>query len=325
MRQSLAEWIRQRAGIQRRSDTNLSQLHTSDNELDHYVDRVKQLFGIAKQQAFEIASERKKRRRVEDELSKSRERLKRSYRERQLYKRALRRASRELNYPRRQEQDIVSHQLRQQIKRSEQNHQKEISKERLKRTQAEENLKKAKTELGQLQQKYKDQSNKLERIVNEQLPNTKSIEERDRRRIAEKEAKNLKIKLRHTRRSLNTMRRDHSKCGKHSTPILPKSIPYSDKLLGLILPKLKLADESNSRLRESQSVKRIFDDLHRLNNFPQSMRGERVASAEPWLEIRPTKTKRIYYKRTKNNGAYLVLIGDKHTQSRDIEWLKKNR
>ncbi len=91
-----------------------------------------------------------------------------------------------------------------------------------------------------------------------------------------------------------------------------------------MLPNLKLARDGDSRLTRARDTKQVFDDLIRLNDSPQLMRGERVGSAEPWLEIRPTLTDRIYYRQAKGRGQYIVLIGDKNSQENDFAWMRRN-
>ena len=69
----------------------------------------------------------------------------------------------------------------------------------------------------------------------------------------------------------------------------------------------------------------MLDDLMRLNDNPQLMRGERVGGAKnQWFEIRPTLSERIYYRKSGYNGRYMVLLGDKKSQQRDLDWMAKN-
>ena len=55
------------------------------------------------------------------------------------------------------------------------------------------------------------------------------------------------------------------------------------------------------------------------------MRAERVGGAKrQWFELRPTLSERIYYRKSGYNSRYLVLLGDKKSQQRDLEWMSKN-
>jgi hypothetical protein len=320
MRQSLAEWINQRAGMQLRGDTKPSPNRSPDNELHRYQERVKQLLSIAKQQAFELSSERNKRQRAEIDLAKVRSRLKASERSRRQNRRTLRRASRELNSLRRGGELPAVIELRQQIGRIQQQYVDALVAEQTSLAQAESELKAVEKERERLRKAL------IERKIPDNPPMSARVaDERDRRRKAEKESRNLKRKLRHASRSLNTLRRDHSKCGKRSFPASSNGTVAKHDFIGVILPNLTLARDGYTRLTQARDIRQVFDDLARLNDSPQVMRGERVGTAEPWFEIRPTLTDRVYYRQLNGRGRYLVLIGDKNSQNNDLGWMRKNR
>ncbi len=319
MRQSLAEWINQRAGIQQRSYTEALLPLNSENQFEHYIDRVKQLLDIAKQQTTELSSERKKRQRVERELADVRNLLKESEHSRRQNRRTLRRASRELNSFRRRSELPAVIELRQQLDQIQQQYVDAFAEEQTSRARAEANLETAEEKLQALQESRTEKDVSVRPSINARV-----TEERDRRRKAEKESKNLRRKLRHTSRSLNTLRRDHSKCGRLPYAASSNGEASKHDFIGAVFPNLTLARNGDARLIQARDTKQVFDDLVRLNDNPQIMRGERVGSAEPWLEIRPTLTDRIYYRQAKGRGQYIVLIGDKNSQENDFAWMRRN-
>lgn len=319
MRQSLAEWISQRAEMQRRTDERLSSCNASENQLDRYRERFKQLLTIAKQQAIELDSERRKRLNAENKLQRARSELKDSEKDRRSLKRTLRRASRELNSLRHGSELPAIAKLRRQLDQIQHQVVESFAQEQKLRYRAESSLKTLHKEFESLQQSQTERLPSRRSLINGRVE-----EERGRRRKAEKENRNLKRKLRHFSRSLNTLRRDYSKSGQRPyTPSSNGAVANHD-IIGIVLPNLKLVRDGGSRLTRARDTKQVFDDLMRLNDSPQIMRGERVGSAEPWLEIRPTLTDRIYYRQAKGRGQYLVLIGDKKTQPNDIDWMRKN-
>lgn len=319
LRQSLAEWINQRAGIQRRSYTEALLPPDSENQFEHYIDRVKQLLDIAKQQVTELSSEQKKRQRAERELADVRNLLKESERSRRQNRRTLRRASRELNSFRRRNELPAVIELREQLDQIQQQYADAFAEEQTSRARAEANLKTVEEKLQALQESRTEKDVSVRPSINARV-----TEERDRRRKAEKESKNLRRKLRHTSRSLNTLRRDHSKCGRLPYAASSNGEASKHDFIGAVLPNLTLARNGDARLIQARDTKQVFDDLVRLNDNPQIMRGERVGSAEPWLEIRPTLTDRIYYRQAKGRGQYIVLIGDKNSQENDFAWMRRN-
>ena len=319
MRQSLAEWISQRAGMQRRGDANTSLSDTSESGLDRYQDRIKQLLSIANQQAEELTSERAKRHRAEQKLERVRSELKDSEKDRRNLKRTLRRASRELNSLRHGSELPAITKLRHQLDQIQNQVVESFAQEQKLRDRAEANLKTLEKELESLQQSQAAGTPSRRSLINGRVE-----EERGRRRKAEKENRNLKRKLRHVSRSLNTLRRDYSKSGQRSYAASSNGAVANHDIIGIVLPNLKLVRDGGSRLTRARDTKQVFDDLMRLNDSPQIMRGERVGSAEPWLEIRPTLTDRIYYRQSKGRGQYLVLVGDKNTQPNDIDWMRRN-
>ena len=319
MRQSLSEWINQRAGMQRRGDARRPLPHTSDSELDRYQERVNQLLTIANQQASELASERSKRLDAEQKLKRTRSELRNAKKDRRSLKRTLRRASRELNSLRRGNELPAITKLRQQLNQLRNQFVESFSQEQNLTTKAKAKAKTLQKEVESLKRALAIRAPSAKSLINQRVE-----EERDRRRKAEKEAKNTKRKLRHTSRSLNALRRDHSKCGRQSYAVSSNGAASRHDFIGAVLPNLTLARDGDTRLIQARDTKQVFDDLTRLNDNPQIMRGERVGAAEPWLEIRPTLTDRIYYRQAKGRGQYIVLIGDKNSQENDLAWMRKN-
>ena len=327
MRDSLAEWISVKARNYRGAVRALrSSRPVTSSEIDIYIDRVDQLFRIAKQQSSEIALERSRRTRVGSELEKTIGRLKRSDRELRTAKRRLRRTERELDELRRLDSAVTAQQLLERVNRIEKFATAEIGNELDKRKRAEDKLKKALAEIEELQQNLKKQNSRYDRIVNEELGTVKALEERDRRRRAEKEAKNTKTELRHARRMLKALSKDHSKYGDQKHRLSHNGIPSKHDFVGMILQNVSFARDGEERLAHARNLKQVFDHLRQLNDSPHTVRGERVGSAEPWSEMRPnpTPTDRIYYRRGDGRGRYVVLIGDKNSQARDIEWMRRN-
>ena len=96
-----------------------------------------------------------------------------------------------------------------------------------------------------------------------------------------------------------------------------------ERLFEDLLPKIKLVKDSSGKLANSNARQRAFTDLRNINDRPEEVRGEKVRMTE-WRELRPTKKDRIYYRRSQDARSYLVLFGDKKTQSRDIDWMRHN-
>ena len=319
MRQSFADWISQLARTQQRTKVSPTPPRAADGELERYQERVKQLLSIANQQADDLAKEREKRLRAEQKLESVRSELKESEKDRRSLKRTLRRAGRELNSLKHSEELPAIASLRQQLDQIQNQVDEAFVKEENLRVRAETRLKAQEKEVIALKQTLAAGTPSRKSLINARIE-----EERDLRRTAEKESKNLKRKLRHTSRSLNTLRRDHSKCRGQSNKASSNGSATSDDLIGAVLPNLQLVRDSHARLARARDTKQVFDGMMRINDTPQLMRGERVGSAEPWLEIRPTLTDRIYYRQAKGRGRYVVLIGDKNSQARDIEWMRRN-
>ena len=319
--QSLADWIVKRAGLRRRNTGNLERApSTVDSQLDHHIDRVKQLLDIAQQQATELSSERKKRQRAEREMSEVRDLLKESERSRRQDRHTLRRASRELNALRRDSKPRAVIELREKIEQIHQQYADALAEEQTRHAEAASELKTVKEKLQTLQK-----ARTQKEIHDRPSASERVDEERARRRKAEKESKKLKQNLRHASRSLNSLRSEHKKCGRQTYRGSSNGSVSKHDFIGAVLPNLTVARDGDSRLIKARDTKQVFDDLTRLNDSPQIMRGERVGAAEPWLEIRPTLTDRIYYRQEKGRGRYLVLIGDKNTQDNDLDWMKKNK
>ncbi|MXZ02488.1 MAG: hypothetical protein F4Y88_02095 [Chloroflexi bacterium] len=151
------------------------------------------------------------------------------------------------------------------------------------------------------------------------------IKEREQRRKAEKESKRLKQNLRHASRELNSLRSEHKKCRRNSKNDASNGNRYTPALLQAILPNLSVVRDNVSYGNSSTNAKQMLDDLMRLNDTPQLMRAERVGGAKrQWFELRPTLSERIYYRKSGYNSRYLVLLGDKKSQQRDLEWMSKN-
>ena len=296
--QSLAEWIVKRAGLRRRNNRNLERgPSTVDTQLDHYIDRVKQLLIIANQQASELASERKKRRRAERELAEVRDLLKETEHSRRQTKRTLRRASRELNSLRCDSKPRAVIDLREKIEQIHEQYSNELIKERTRRARVEANLNSAEEKIKSLQR-----SRILQRDEQSSI-NDRVLEERERRRKAEKASKRLKQNLRYASRSLNSLRSEHKKCRRGSPNNRSNGNKNTPALLEAILPNLTVVRDNVSYGNASANAKQMLDDLTRLNDNPQLMRGERVGGAKKqWFEIRPTLSERIYYRKSGYNS-----------------------
>ena len=232
MRQSLSEWISQRAGTQRSSDAETPPPPDSGNQIEHYIYRVQQLLEIAKQQATELSSERRKRQRTERELSDVRDQLKESERSRRENRRTLRRASRELNSLRRDSKPHTVIKLREKIETIHEQYSNELIKERNRRTRVETNLNSEETKIEPLQRsrtlQHDGQLSSGDRV----------IEERDRRRKAEKDSKRLKRNLRHVSRELNSLRSEHKKCRRGSPKGHSNGNKYTPELFSSHLAQL---------------------------------------------------------------------------------------
>ena len=319
MRKSLAEWISQRAGMQRRSKVSATPTLASDSELDRYIDRVNQLLRIAHQQEYESAEERKKRRRAERELADVRKLLKGSERSRRQSRQTLRSASRELNSLRRDSKPRAVIELRAKVEEIHEQYSNDLISERDRRTGLEEELASAKAKIKYLQRSQIPQQAEQSSISD------RVLQERQRRRKAEKENKRLKQNLRHASRELNSLRSEHKKCRRSSVNGRSDGTKYTPSLLQAILPNLTVVRDSVSYGNSSTNAKQVLDDLMHLNDNPQLIRAERVGSAKrQWFELRPTPSQRIYYRRSGYNSRYLVLLGDKKSQKRDLDWMAKN-
>lgn len=306
-----------------RGDDAPQPLHQApDSELDRYQDRVKQLLGIANQQANELVSERRKRLNAEQRLKRTRSQLSDSEKDRRGLKRTLRRASRELNSLRHGSELPAITKLRQQLVQIQNQVVESFGQERSLRVRAETDLKTLQKEFEALQQSQREGTPSRKSLINERVE-----QERGRRRKADKENKNLKRELRHANRSLNTLRRDYSKRGRRFDAASSNGAGPKHDLIGALLPNLMLARDGGLRLLQARDTEQVFDHLLRLNDDPKNVRGDRIGSADSWLEMRPnpTRTDRIYYRKATPGHGYIVLIGDKNSQSNDIEWLKKNR
>lgn len=372
-----------RPQLHRESRAEFSELQNAlivaEAESEKYRQRVIHLYSIAKSQAIEIGTERRKRKRAEKKLRRSRIRLKKSDQDRREWMRKARNINSELNSLRRRikRSETASQGTVQPASNTHKNQVLYAPSEAENRTEIENDLKRTKEELGktkdelkllkqaqrEVQSINKDKPNKqvieahykrreaesdlkrtkdelektedeLKRLKqvqhdlhsnNKDRPNRQVIEERDKRRRAQKENKRTKQKLRHASRELNFLRREHSKCGKKSSLISGNGRANSHQLVNALLPNLILVHDSDKHLRISEYATQIFERLRKLNDDPKSVRAERVGSAEPWLEMRPapTPTERIYYQ--KSNSMYLVLLGDKNSQDKDINWMKINQ
>ncbi len=320
----------------------------TEAEVNRYRERVEQLFRIAKAQASEIASERRKRARAERRLQQSRDRLRRarSRTRREIEESWGAKIALERDERIRAEQRLEDYRLQldetknkldqtyttkwlSEVFDTPQSAEQELYEERQQRRKAEKEiqklhlqLKEKEAEIKQLRREKRDAS-----IFNKPPVDQRITDEKDRRRAAQKEAKNLKRKLKRTSRELNSLRRDYRKRGKRTSQkgINGRLSPY--QLVESLLPNLTLARSSVAHLSDSSASKQIFDDLQKLNDQPQSVRGDRMGSAEPWIELRPnpTPTERIYYRPTKGKSRYIVLLGNKNSQDTDIDWLKRNR
>lgn len=98
-------------------------------------------------------------------------------------------------------------------------------------------------------------------------------------------------------------------------------------LIADCFPKINFVRDSLDRLLESEFRKQIFDVLRIINDRANEYmpKSNKIIGTSDWLECRSTRSGRVYFKKSSNRRSYDVLIGDKQTQTRDIEWLKKNR
>lgn len=369
--------------LHRESQAEFSQLRNAliaaEAESEKYRQRVIRLYSIAKSQAIEIGTERRKRKRAEKKLRRSRIRLKKSDQDRREWMRKAKNINSELNSLRRiikrsetSSQDTVQsasnthkgqvlHAPSEAENRTEIENDLKLTKEELektkdelkrlkraqrevesvnkdspnkqvieahyKRREAENDLKRTKDEL----EKTKDELKRLKQVQhdlhsnNKDRPNKQVIEERDKRRRAQKEYKKTKQKLRHASRELNFLRREHNRSAKKSSLSSGNGLANSHQLVKALLPNLILVHDSAEHLRISNYTRQIFERLRKLNDDPKSVRAERVGSAEPWLEMKPSPslTERIYYQ--KIDSRYIVLLGDKNNQNNDINWMKINQ
>lgn len=107
------------------------------------------------------------------------------------------------------------------------------------------------------------------------------------------------------------------------TRALRKSLSTPEGLIKLLLPNITLKRDSLEFLMESGDQPRICQHLKILNDRPEEVRGKRVKMTE-WRELCPTKKDRIYYRKSQDARSYHVLIGDKKSQPRDIDWMRNN-
>ena len=369
--------------LHRESQAEFSELQNdliaAEAESEKYRQRVIHLYSIAKSQAIEIGTERRKRKRAEKKLRRSRFRLKKSDQDRREWMRKAKSINSELNSLRRRikrsetasqgtvqsvnnnhkgqvlhapseaenrteiESDLKRtkeelEKTKDELKRLKQaqsevqsinkgSPNKQVIEAHYKRREAENDLKRTKDEL----EKTEDELKRLKQAQhdlhsnNKDRPNKQVIEERDKRRRAQKEYKKTKQKLRHASRELNFLRREHNKNSKKSSLSSGNGLANSHQLVKALLPNLILVHDSAEHLRISNYTRQIFERLQKLNNDPKSVRADRIGSAEPWLEMRPapTPTERIYYQ--KIDSRYLVLLGDKNSQDKDINWMKINQ
>lgn len=319
MRQSLSEWISQRAGIQRRSKASHEPHFALDSELDRYIDRVKQLLGIARQQEFELAEERKKRRRAERELADTRNLLKGSERSRRQNRRILRSASRELNSLRLDSKSRAVIKLREKTEQIHGQYSSDLINERDRRIQVQAELDSARAKIKSLNRSATPKHDELPSISD------RVLKERQKRRKAEKENKSHKQNLAHVRRQLKSLQNEHKKCRRNPKHSDSNGNKYTPALLQAILPNLTVVRDNVSYGNSPTNAKQMLDDLMLLNDSPQLMRAERVGGAKhQWFELRPTLSERIYYRKSGYNSRYLVLLGDKKSQPRDLDWMRKN-
>ncbi len=329
-------------------DTTHSLLHLKEAETERYRERVEQLFRIAKAQASEIASERRKRARAERRLQQSRDRLRRA-RDRsrsdidELWgaKIALERDRRMRAEQRLDACRLQLHETEEKLDRAHRTKwlsevfdtppsaEQELEAERQERLKAEKATQRLQLQLKEKEAEIKQLRREKRTLLtfNKPLASQKVVEEQAMRRTAQKEAKNAKRKLRHVSRALNSLRHEHSRCGKRTSVHTLNGSIDPHQLFSALLSNITLVRDSAAHLSDSPASKQIFDDLQKLNDQPQSVRGDRMGSAEPWIELRPnpTPTERIYYRPTKGKSRYIVLLGNKNSQDTDIDWLKRNR
>ncbi len=87
------------------------------------------------------------------------------------------------------------------------------------------------------------------------------------------------------------------------------------------LPEIDFAKDSYDHLMSSKYREKIVAELKLVNDG--EARGERIRNTE-WLETRPAKRERAYYRKSFDGRKYIVLLNDKNRQKRDVEWMQKN-
>ena len=97
-------------------------------------------------------------------------------------------------------------------------------------------------------------------------------------------------------------------------------------LIADCFPKINFVRDSLERLLESETRKQIFDVLRIINDRANEYipKCNKIVGTSDWFECRSTRSGRVYFKRSSDRRSYDILIGDKQTQPRDIEWLKRN-
>lgn len=87
----------------------------------------------------------------------------------------------------------------------------------------------------------------------------------------------------------------------------------------ILMPEVELIGGSYEYLWQGTSrPQRLLSEVRGLDYA----KGTRVRGAPHWLERRPDRVSRIYYRRSAASGRRYVLISHKKSQLSDIEWLK---
>ena len=147
--------------------------------------------------------------------------------------------------------------------------------------------------------------------------------ERARRRKAEKENNVNKGRLRHARRKVRYLEYRLLDSKPHAEVSYRAHSYTAQGMLRRLLPKVSYARDSVERFAKLNVPIQAFDELRNLNDTPGQIRSERIGGSQ-WLELRSTRSERIYFKNTGGTTPYQVLIGDKNSQRSDIEWMKKH-
>ena len=118
------------------------------------------------------------------------------------------------------------------------------------------------------------------------------------------------------KRELAELKTKYSRSAERSQS-LPKD------LIEHMLPKITLVQNSLDILIESDIRYKLLEKLKTLNDQPNNSEAKRFRGTK-WMEIKSNWRERMYYRKSGDDGCYLVLLGDKKSQPRDKEWMNRN-